>query len=827
MQHTQHQKLSLVLLIAPLVLKTTLFMGALMLASGSHAQDIDDTNSINSIEEILVTARRREERLVDTPMSVDVFSGDQLRELHVATIDELSHNTPGLIFDSTTSISGSPSSASVFIRGVGQTDFTLVTEPGVGIYVDDIYLTHSIGNVVEALDVERVEILKGPQGTLFGRNTIGGAIRVVTRKPHSEGFEGDIDVVLGEYNRVDIKGHINVPVSENLAVRFSALTQNWDGFVERPNLGDTTGGKDTGIFAVQIRWQSEQFTADLLFNTVRDRSSGAPNVLLAAGGGAGNQGASVNSAGAVLDNTGKVITNSIAEQLATRLGGDAVAYVWNADRLPNGCSASNAKNCLIDTTNLRISNDLDVDTLGLTLNWQFGDSIDLKSISSYRTLKTNFGRDGVHSIVPVVSVDSFIDVDSYSQELQLSGATNRLQWLAGLYYFNEDGFMDDDVRFNNFSLLSGGSIETKSLSAFSQVTWMIAEPLDLTIGLRWTDESKVFTMDDRHQVLAGFGGSDPADAIWWLDPLHTPANTNYSFLLKFRDPNSTSRSVPNGCSNAGNAISFECNLEEDSLDYHINLAWRPRPENTLYASYSTGFKGGGFQQRNANLTELPIFVAEEAQVFELGYKADYLDGRLRLSAAYFNTQYNNFQGSVTEGTGQGVSVTRNAGNATINGFEIGVTYSPGHLLLTSSLAALKGKYDSLSVEAVRGGISSDHKLPRLPKLQIATSLSYGLPFSDGNKLTPRLNWSYSDKMFNDVVNSAELQRSSYSLIDLSLTYEHKTNGYSISLFWKNITDEQFVTSGFYGTPSTGAPLEYADGSVSRPSEWGLQIYKSF
>lgn len=792
-------------------------------STNSHAQGIDEQN----IEEVVVTARRREERLIDTPMSVSVFSSDQLRELHIATIDELSHSTPGLIFDSTTSISGSPSSASVFIRGVGQTDFTLVTEPGVGIYIDDMYLTHSIGNVIEALDIERVEVLKGPQGTLFGRNTIGGAIRVVTRKPHSEKFEGDIETVFGQYNRVDLKGHVNVPISENLAVRFSALTQNWDGFVKRPNLNDTTGDKDTGIFAAQVRWQSERFTADLLLSTVRDRSNGAPNAVLAAGNGAGNQGAGVNAAGEVLGVDGTVLTGSIAERLANQLGGNPADYVWNAERVPEGCSSRNAGKCLIDNTNLLINNDLDVDTAGLTLNWQLTDSIDLKSISSYRTLQTNFGRDGDHSIVPVVSVDSFIDVDSYSQEFQISGSANRLQWLGGFYYFSEDGFMDDDVRFNNFTLLSGGSVETESTSAFGQVTWSIAESLDLTLGLRYTDESKTFTMDEQHQVLGGFGASDPADAIWWINPLNTPENTNYGFLLNFRNPTSSTRTVPSGCGNVGTSITFECELEEDSLDYHINLAWKPQKESTLYVGYSTGFKGGGFQQRNANLDELPVFAAEEAKVFELGYKASYLANKLRLSAAYFNTQYANFQGAVTEGAGQGVSVTRNAGDVIINGFELDIIFAPAKFLLTFSVAALKGEYDKLSEAATKGGITDNHDLPRLPEIQTSASVSYKFPISNNSNLIPRLDWSYSDKMFNDVVNSEELHRTSYNLVDLSLSYEDKANGSRISLFWKNITDEQFVTSGFYGVPSVEAPLEYADGSISRPSTWGIQIYKSF
>ena len=763
------------------------------------------------IEEIIVTSRRREERLLDTPMSVNVFSGDLLRTLNIARIDEISHYTPGLVFDTTTTISGSASSASVFIRGIGQTDFTLVTEPGVGIYIDDIYLTHSIGNVVDALDIERVEVLKGPQGTLFGRNTIGGAIRVVTKKPHAE-WGGDVEVVMGEYDRIDVKGHINVPVSDNLAFRFSALTQNWDGFVDRPRLSDTTGDKDTGIFVVQGRYDTDRFTADLMWSTVRDRSNGAPNVLLAAGEGAGNQ------------------NTAIATGLADALGGQAADYFWNEDRLPAGCSAKNADKCLVDNTDLKLNYDLDISSLGLTLDWDLGGSMSLKSISSYRSLETHFGRDGDHSAIPVISVDSFIDVASYSQELQLSGALDSnqsMQWLVGLYYFNEDGFMDDDVRFNNFSLLSGGDVETESTSAFGQITWAASAQVELTLGVRYTDESKTFSMDAQHQVAAF--SSAGGDAIGWLDPNNVPT---YGFKLAFRDPNknvdaTTGRVIPSICSNVSDTI-FECEAEEDQVDYHANVAWSFRPDRLAYISYSTGFKGGGFQQRNANLPDLPLFGPEEARVTEIGYKADLFQRRLRLTTAYFRTDYTNLQVTVTEGAGEGVSVTRNAGDATISGFEAEVvTRLANGLQLAFSLATLDGEYDSLSPAAIKAGVTKDKDLPRVPKIQTAFSISYEAKLGGTKTLTPRLGWSHSDKMYNDAGNSQELERRSYDLIDLTLTYLDRAQDLSLSLFIKNATDEQFVTSGFYGTPSPSAPLEYVDGSISRPSEYGLSIRKGF
>ncbi len=763
----------------------------------------------SEIEEIIVTSRRREERLLDTPMSVNVFSGDLLRELNVARIDEISHYTPGLVFDTTTSISGSASSASVFIRGIGQTDFTLVTEPGVGIYIDDVYLTHSIGNVVDALDIERVEVLKGPQGTLFGRNTIGGAIRVVTKKPHDE-WDGDVEVVLGDYDRVDLKGHINVPVSENLAFRFSALTQNWDGFVDRPLLGDTTGDKDTGIFVVQSRYNTDRFTADLMVSVLRDRSNGAPNVLLAAGDGAGNQ------------------NTEIAVGLAEALGGDASDYMWDAGRVPTGCNAKNADKCLVDNTDLKLNYDLDISSWSLTMDWDLGGSMSLKSISGFRNLETNFGRDGDHSAIPVISVDSFIDVRSYSQELQLSGALDAnqsMQWLVGFYFFDEDGFMDDDVRFNNFSLLSGGDIETESTSAFGQVTWEASEQIDLTVGIRYTDESKTFTMDGIHQVAAF--SSTGGHAIGWLNPNNAPT---YGFLLSFRDPNknvdeATGMVNPSACSNVSATV-FKCVAEEDQVDYHANVAWSFRPNQLAYISYSTGFKGGGFQQRNANLPDLPLFGPEEARVTEIGYKADLFQRRLRLATAYFWTDYTNLQVTVTEGAGQGVSVTRNAGDATISGFEAeAVTRFANGVGLSFSLATLDGRYDKLSPTAIVAGVTKNKDLPRVPELQTAFSIYYEAQLGDAKTLTPRFDWSHSDEMYNDAGNSQELKRKSYDLINLTLTYYDQAQDFSVSFFIKNATDEQFVTSGFYGTPAPGAALEYVDGSVSSPSVYGLSIRK--
>ena len=205
-----------------------------------------------ALEEIVVTARKREESLMEIPVSITAFSGEGLIDRNLTSIDQIGSQTPGLVFSNSANISGSSNAAAVFIRGIGQSDYTLAVESGAGIYIDDVYLPHSIGNVANVVDVERIEVLRGPQGTLFGRNTIGGAIRIITKKPHDE-YEGDIEFTTGSYSRIDVKGHVNIPLSDRFFIRFSGLSQDRDGFVERPFPDGDSGDKDSVNLIAQVR----------------------------------------------------------------------------------------------------------------------------------------------------------------------------------------------------------------------------------------------------------------------------------------------------------------------------------------------------------------------------------------------------------------------------------------------------------------------------------------------------------------------------------------------------------------------------------------------
>ncbi|MYH69194.1 MAG: TonB-dependent receptor plug domain-containing protein, partial [Gammaproteobacteria bacterium] len=206
---------------------------SLGLSAISHAQ----------IEEIVVTAQKREENLQDTPIAITAFTEEALEGRMINDISKLADFTPNVIFDTTAPISGLSNGAAVFIRGVGQLDFGLTTDPGVGTYIDGVYSSRAVGGVLDVVDIERIEILRGSQGTLFGRNTIGGAINITTKRPAKE-FGGMVEATFGEFERTDFKGSLDVPVTDRFGAKFAISSKNRNGFVDRIAVGDRLGDED-------------------------------------------------------------------------------------------------------------------------------------------------------------------------------------------------------------------------------------------------------------------------------------------------------------------------------------------------------------------------------------------------------------------------------------------------------------------------------------------------------------------------------------------------------------------------------------------------------
>lgn len=743
------------------------------------------------LEEIIVTARKREETLMETPISITVFSGDVLSDMNITSIDQIGDQTPGMVFVNSTNISGSSNASAVFIRGIGQSDYTLAVEPGVGIYIDDVYLPHSIGNVANVVDVERIEVLRGPQGTLFGRNTIGGAVRVVTKKP-SEDYEGDVEFTTGSYNRVDVKGHVNFPITDNFFVRFSGLSQNRDGFVHRPFLGGKTGDKDSANLIAQARWlASDSLTADLMLGFGRDDSEGAPMVALKQD--------PTHPAGTQPTRFRDFIAPFMDPGI---LQGMLQGFTPEVINDPDG-------RCCISFSNTDIPSDLESFNATLTLDWMINENLSLKSITSFITLESRFGRDADNlPFNQQVELFLSVDYDVWSQELQLSGVSfdDRLDWTIGAYYFDEDGVEDDFIAFASFDINSGGFFSTEDFALFAQGTYHLTDQLSLTAGVRYTDEEKESVVDGvRHQsLLTGF--------ITDLSAGGFKENTTFGPGLPFA---------------LVGAGTFTDELSE-TVPY-VNLSYQWNDDLMIYGSYSEGFKGGGVQVRNGPLGFLPMFAPEFVDAFELGLKWTGLDGRLNLSAAGFFMDYEGVQlpAIVFQPLlGNAVSVVDNLGDAENKGFELEVTALPTpNFRLSAGVAFLDSEYTSVKPNDPGDALDPDSAitvfddLPNTPEWQFNASASFDIEANRG-VFTPRIDLAYSDEQFNDAINSASLKRDSYTILNVSLGYVDNDDRWSGALFVTNALDEQYVIAGFDG-------FNYADGAISRPAEWGLKIRRSF
>jgi len=537
------------------------------------------------LEEITVTARKREENLQETPIAISAFTADGLEKRQVDNVSEVATFTPNLIFDTGSAISGTKSSASIFIRGIGQTDFTLNTDAGVGLYLDGVYLSRSIGAVLDIVDVERVEVLRGPQGTLFGRNTIGGAISLTSKKPHEE-FGGSASVTFGRYDRRDVKVGVNIPITDTLFSSFSIARFDREGYIDRPLLGDKTGEDDSWAARASLRWlASDTLEFNLNIDATRERETSCCGELVA-------------TYPAVLAgiNNGGLAPND--------------PLFFDDRQLP--------KKDFEDNSTFDVPSDLDLWGIGLTADWSITDDLSFKSITAFRKLDSVNGRDEDHSPVLIGHTRDIFDHEQFSQELQLQGIAldNQLKWITGLYYFAEEGLNVDDVDFGALvHLTSGGEVDNSSLAAFAQATYDFTEKLSVTAGLRWTKDAKRF---------------DPSCCQFLISPVVLPTGTLPPGTLL----------LPKG--------EQEEDIKEVLPMVNLSYQWTDDLMTYLTYSEgfkSGGFTQRVFPPR----TDVPSFEPEFVEVYEAGFKWTGLDGRVRLNGAAFFTDYTDLQVAVFDG----------------------------------------------------------------------------------------------------------------------------------------------------------------------------------
>jgi iron complex outermembrane recepter protein len=851
---------------------------AAMMVSPAFAQDAAEEQQ-GGIQEIVVTAQKRSENVQDVPIAISAFTAEALSERAVTSVASISNIAPNVVLDAGTPFSGSSSVISAFIRGIGANDFAFNIDPGVGIYLDGVYLARSVGANQDLPDVERIEVLKGPQGTLFGRNTIGGAISIVTHEPGKEfRFKGDVTV--GRFGLVQTRGTVDIPLADSLFSSVSFSTKNRKGHLRRLAFPGAAAFASTPITA----FRADNYQNIGLGTEGGDRSWNLRGKLKYNNGGAFRATFSADYtdvdqdqiANKLIATTGAVFAGTyncaIAGTIAapgdtTTCGGGppAFAYIGQPGSINNigglnfindlpsifGVNAdANPNNNRLPYDNRFVTNDIDTSYANgnnysklksyggsATLEYDIGEDATIKSITAYRKLGWHTGMDLDGSPLNFLHTSFEMNQKQFSQELQLLGSAmdKKLNYVLGAYYFKESGNLHDWVTFAEGLLQVDGpnDLATKNYAFFGQLDYKITEKLGITIGGRYTNENKTFEgfqADNNgltYKIFSFLGNNGIPLSV---DDPATP------LINEFVPP-------PIACNNIATGISEACRIlagfpnANQPLRYYIagtqrktfknfspkiSLQYHPTDDVMAYATWSKGYKTGGWTTRLSNpLPTAPGFGPEKATTYELGLKSTLIDRKLQINAAVFQTEYKGIQLNFQ----QGISPTiQNAGDARIKGFEVEVNAAPTDALtLNASVGYTDAKYTAVLGPAqvapnpFQAGVFVGGVLPKSPKWKFNFSPRYEVSLGNGGKVVLLADYTHTTSLWNDTERAFLLKRPATELLNGSITYKAPEN-WDITMGMTNITDERYLTNGqaqiaggqFYGT-------------YSRPREWYAKL----
>ncbi len=811
------------------------------------------------LEEVVVTARKREESLQETPIAVSAFSGDNLEELGMRDIADLRKVAPNVdLYDG----NGTGGAGNVFIRGVGARNTGVNFDSGVGIYVDGVYVSRPDGAVLDNVDLQSVQVLRGPQGTLFGKNTTGGAILYTTNKPIDE-FEAKADIRLGNYNQQDGKLTINVPlVDDSLLSRVSVYSTKRDGYVKSRSNGRAGLSNNDEFSSInrygaqaQLRWlPSDALTADLSYSYAKtDQAARGQNCEVVEGiEGAGWQ-AGLQDPFIVIPATGQSLKDWCQEN--DDLGKDKIM----ADLAPNKYEA-------------------EVQSLALSLEWELANGATFKSISSGRY--TEAGASNELDAIGVANLHrttygpagELRETDQFTQEFQLSGTAfdDRLDYVVGVYGFTEESdgghqlspsgpfpgaiFNPNQIFYINQTL----DLDTKNTSAsiFSQADWNFSDSWRLTAGLRYTWEERKLSRRFRVPELATLATTGDAmtsavgDQFYILPSGPDTFNPAHGFV-KGEDPNNPGQVDP--------LADQTMRVDDDDITPMASLQYNFGDMGfvdggTAYFTIANGFLSGGITDTvNVATRMIEEYKPEEVWNYELGIKLDAWDNRLRLNTAIFYTEYEDRQLTtvrINPDTGRIAGALINAESSTISGIEIETQVIPiSNLQITANVTFNEGEIDDYADERILAspdappaegctrivvGLDtvdncpidrSDENLPRLPEEIYFLSAQYLLETEFGS-IVPMVAWSYRknvDNCFDRASCLSGLYEVDQEDLSARLTWTSNDENLRITAYGNNLTDERYITGG---TPLVDV-TETAGTIYNLPRTYGVELAFKF
>ncbi len=816
------------------------------------------------LEEVIVTSQKREQDIQKVPIAVSAFTSETLKAKAVTDIHSLSNLTPNVNLDASSPFSGDSSVLSASIRGIGQDDFAFNLDPGVGVYLDGVFLARTIGANQNLLDVERVEILKGPQGTLFGRNTIGGAINIVTHVPGKE-LSFQAEATGGAYNRTDIGFTADLPISETLLSSITVSSQERDGYQKvipypaNTNLGsmpwvvdpvnaypkagndtaDANGGVNVQVVRGKMLWLPSDslqvtFTADYqhqdqpstpatvlavnttpanIFGFIYNTCISTSAADLDAGNGAifgpllntttGLCGPRANTTPELGGTGGTALGGAgFVSQTGSSLLSPAPRIFWDLASTQTGDIDKTYANGVSFAKN-------DVWGASLTADWDLSENTTLKSISGYREIDWNVGIDLDGTPEQIQEVTDHQQQYQFSQEFQLLGSMmdDRLNYVAGLYYFKENGYVHDFVPFQGLLYVFDyqNDVDTESYAGFLHVDFNLTDRFGITLGGRYSEEKKKFIGGQAD--LSGFtykisGCLDPeAPATDFIPP--APPGLTCQQLLGFPVPGQPLRYFP--------ADEQEQTFEEFTPE--VGVQFQFSDDVMAYAKYSEGFKSGGWTTRLSNpITDgsFAEFKPEHAKSSEVGLKMVMFDDRLLVNTAVFFTDYEDIQLNFQEGASP---VLRNAGTAELKGAEIeSQAVLGGGFGFTLAAGYIDAEYTEINPLVI--GITTDSEIPKTPeyKINFGPTLDFGL--NNGGSIRFAVDYTYSSEIFNDSLNTPELVRPSVENLNAAIRYKSPSDQFEFIVGGTNLTDERYLTTG-----SINDAAGERVGTYSRPQEW--------
>ena len=716
------------------------------------------------LEEITVTAQKREQNLSDVGISITAFTGDQLKQLGMTNTTDLGMHTPGMLVTSY----GSGTTTAFNIRGSSQLDFGDHQEAPVAVYMDGVYNSYLGGVGFNFFDIERVEVLRGPQGTLFGRNATGGLVHLISARPTFEN-EGYLELTAGEFGQIRGEAVLSGALSETVAARLSLAHERTDGYQENTE-GDDLNDVNNLSGRLQLLFDVNENLSILLNGRYSSDDTNGQGYNIRSG---------LTDIGGIpgLPGTGLVYAGSPEQQDAFCAGffGPPFPLVPGA----TDCFGYTEPDSDPHTVSLSQLGYFKRDHVGLssTIEWNLGDNMELISITDWQSFEKRYLEDADSTPETLFEFPQSVDGEQISQEFRLQWTAETSSWVAGVYYLNIDSDYRSGTDTFNCCLLgldNSWEMETDSYAVFLQSEFELSEQLSVIAGVRWTEDKKdIYAVPTCLNAGSGADFGLPAD----------PCDLFFEGTSQIGPPLISDRS-------------------EGEWSGLLEVDYRPNDDWLIYAKGSRGNKAGGYNAGAAMIYDsVDVFEygGEKLDSFEFGFKGSLLDNKARLNASIYYYDYKDFQ-SFSQ---QGVNLIVFNTDAKNVGAEVEFVVNP-----VASLEILVGAsvQDAKQLDVAYGPIVKDRPMPNSPDLMLNALARYEWPILRG-LMSAQIDLNYVDERALNGIDHPGLLAEAYTIANVRLGYVTSDENWDVSVWIKNLGDEEYVSSAFDITTFTGVIIE--------------------